>query len=158
MEALTMLKQQHQEVDELFDRIQMADESEKVTLMGQISEKLTLHMMIEERHFYPFCMRMGIQDMVDQSIKEHAEIKQLISELLQMKRNDPMIEQSMRKLMMSVRSHMNEEESTLFPRLMSIASEESLRGVGMEMERTMDEMSQQELLKLAEHEGSTVMP
>ena len=158
MDALTMLKQQHQEVDELFDRMQQADESEKITLMGQISEKLTLHAMIEERHFYPFCMRMGIQDMVDHSLQEHAEVKQLISEMLQMKRHDPRIDQSVQKLMMSVRSHVKEEENTLFPRLMSVASEEDLRSVGMEMQRTMDEMSQQELLKLAEHEGSTVMP
>jgi hemerythrin superfamily protein len=158
MDALTMLKQQHQEVDELFDRIQHADESEKITLMGQISEKLTLHAMIEERHFYPFCMRMGIQDMVDHSLQEHAEVKQLIATILQMKRHDPMIDQNVHKLMISVQSHVKEEENTLFPRLMSVASEEDLRSVGMEMQRTMDEMSQQELLKLAEHEGSTVMP
>ncbi|HVG57346.1 MAG TPA: hemerythrin domain-containing protein [Hyalangium sp.] len=158
MDALTMLKQQHQEVDELFDRMQQAEESEKITLMGRISEKLTLHAMIEERHFYPFCMRMGIQDMVDQSLQEHSEVKQLISEILQMKRHDPQIDQSVHKLMTSVRSHVKEEENTLFPRLMSVASEEDLRSVGMEMQRTMDEMSEQELLKLAEHEGSTVTP
>lgn len=158
MDALTMLKQQHQEVDELFDRMQQADESEKITLMGQISEKLTLHAMIEERHFYPFCRRMGIQDMVDHSLQEHAEVKQLISEILQLKRHDPRIDQSVQRLMMSVQAHVKEEENTLFPRLMSIASEEDVRNVGMEMQRTMDEMSQQELLKLAEHEGSTVTP
>jgi hemerythrin superfamily protein len=158
MDALTMLKQQHQEVDELFDRMQQADESEKITLMGQISEKLTLHAMIEERHFYPFCMRMGIQDMVDHSLQEHAEVKQLISEILQMKRHDPRIEASVQKLMTSVQSHVKEEENTLFPRLMSVASEEDIRSVGTEMQRTMEEMSQQELLKLAEHEGSTVTP
>jgi hemerythrin superfamily protein len=158
MDALTMLKQQHQEVDELFDRMQQADESEKITLMGQIAEKLTLHAMIEEQHFYPFCMRMGIQDMVDHSLQEHAEVKQLISEILQMKRHNPLIDPSVQKLMMSVQSHVKEEENTLFPRLMSVASEEDLRSVGMEMQRTMDELSQQELLKLAEHEGSTVMP
>jgi hemerythrin superfamily protein len=158
MDALTMLKQQHQEVDELFDRMQRADASEKISLMGQISEKLTLHTMIEERHFYPFCMRMGIQDMVDHSLQEHSEVKQLIAEILQTKRNDPRIDQSVQKLMESVRSHVKEEENTLFPRLMSVASEEDIRSVGMEMQRTMDEMSQQELLKLAEHEGSTVTP
>lgn len=158
MDALTMLKQQHQEVDELFDRIQQADEPEKITLMGQIAEKLTLHTTIEERHFYPFCMRMGIQDMVDKSLKDHNEVKQMIAEILQMKRHDPLIDQRVHELMTSVQSHVKEEENTLFPRLVSVVSEEDLRSMGMEMQRTMDEMSQQELLKLAEHEGSTVMP
>jgi hemerythrin superfamily protein len=156
MDALTMLKQQHQEVDELFGRFEQASETEKITLMGQISERLTLHAMIEERHFYPFCMRMGIQDMVDHSMEEHAEVKQLISEILQMKRHDPLIDQNMHRLMMSVQAHVKEEENTLFPRLMSVASREDLMSVGMEMQGTMDKMSQQELLKLAEHEGSTV--
>lgn len=158
MDAIAMLKQQHQEVDELFDRIQRADADERVILLGQISEKLTLHTTIEERHFYPFCMRMGIQDMVDRSLQEHAEVKQLISDILQMKRHDQRLEQDTMKLMTSVQEHVKEEENTLFPRVMSVASEADLANVGMEMQRTMDEMSQQELLKMAEHEGSTIMP
>jgi hemerythrin superfamily protein len=158
MDAIAMLKMQHQEVNELFDRIQHASADEKIILLGQISERLTLHATIEERHFYPFCMRMGIQDMVDHSMQEHAEVKQMISEILQMKRHDPHIDQTLHRLMMSVQSHVQEEETSLFPRLMSIAAEEDLRDVGMEMQRTMDELSQQELLKMAEHEGSTLMP
>lgn len=158
MDAIAMLKQQHREVDELFDRIQKADADERVTLLGQISEKLTLHATIEERHFYPFCMRMGIQDMVDTSLQEHAEVKQLIADILQMKRHDPSLEQDTMKLMTSVQEHVKEEENTLFPRLMSVASEEDLANVAIEMQRTMEELSQQELLKLAEHEGSTIMP
>ncbi|KFE70749.1 hemerythrin domain-containing protein [Hyalangium minutum] len=158
MDAIAMLKQQHQEVDELFDRIQKADADERITLLGQVSEKLTLHATIEERHFYPFCMRMGIQDMVDRSLQEHAEVKQLIADILQMKRHDPRLMQDTMKLMKSVQEHVKEEENVLFPRLTSVASEGDLGTVAMEMQRTMDEMSQQELLKMAEYEGSTVMP
>jgi len=158
MDAIAMLKMQHQEVDELFDRIQHASPDERIIFLGQISERLTLHATIEERHFYPFCMRMGIQDMVDHSMQEHAEVKQLIAEILQMKRHDPRIEQDTLKLMTSVQAHVKEEENTLFPRLMSVASEEDLQMVGMEMQRTMEELSHQELLKMAEHEGSTLMP
>ncbi|WP_224241066.1 hemerythrin domain-containing protein [Hyalangium gracile] len=158
MDALAMLKQQHQEVDELFARLQQADEEERITLLGQISEKLTIHAEIEERHFYPFARRMGIQDMVDRSLQEHAEVRMLISEILQLKRHDPRIMQDAMTLMTSVQSHVKEEEETLFPRLAGLASAEDLRNVGMEMRRTMDELSQQELLKMAEHEGSNLMP
>jgi hemerythrin superfamily protein len=158
MDALAMLKQQHQEVEELFVRIQELDENECITLLGQISEKLTLHAELEERHFYPFARRMGIQDMVDHSVQEHAEVKHLIAEILQLKRSDPLIMQDAMKLMNAVRAHVKEEENTLFPRLMSVASQEDLMNLGMEMQRTMDELSHQELLKMAEHEGSTVMP
>ncbi|WP_224370088.1 hemerythrin domain-containing protein [Hyalangium versicolor] len=157
MDALAMLKQQHQEVDELFDRIQRCDEEERITLLGQISERLTMHAEIEERHFYPFARRMGIQDMVDHSLQEHAEVKQLIAEILQLKRHDPRLMQDAMKLMQSVKSHVKEEEDLLFPRVVSLASRDDLMNLGMEMQRTMDELSRQELLKMAEHEGSNVV-
>jgi hemerythrin superfamily protein len=158
MDALTILKQQHREVDELFDRIQECTDEERITLLGRLSEKLTLHAEIEERHFYPFARRMGIQDMVDRSLQEHAEAKQLIAEILQMKRHDARLMEDVRKLMSSVQSHVREEENTLFPRLVSVASAENLAIMGMEMQRTMDELSQQELLKMAEYEGSHLSP
>ncbi len=158
MDAITMLKQQHREVDELFDRIQRSDEEERITLLGRLSERLTIHATLEERHFYPFARRMGIQDMVDHSMQEHAEVKQLIATILQMKRHDPLITHNVRRLMEAVQGHVNEEENMLFQRLMSVATQEDLHGVAMEMQHTMEELSQQELLKMAEHEGSTMMP
>jgi hemerythrin superfamily protein len=158
MDAIALLKQQHQEVNELFIRLGQCTEEERITLLGQISEKLTLHAEIEERHFYPFARRMGIQDMVDHSLQEHAQVKQLISEILQHKRHDPRIDQDVQKLQMSVQQHVQEEENTLFPRLMSVASAEDMGNVGMEMQSTMSELSRQELLKMAEYEGSTVTP
>ncbi|MDY7227981.1 hemerythrin domain-containing protein [Hyalangium rubrum] len=158
MDALALLKQQHQEVDVLFERIRQCGEEEKILLLGKISEKLTIHAQIEERHFYPFARRMGIQDMVDHSLQEHAQVKQLIAEILQLKRHDPRIEQNVQKLQSSVQEHVKEEENTLFPRVSSVASTEDLMSVGMEMQRTMEELSQQELLKMAENQGSTVAP
>jgi hemerythrin superfamily protein len=156
MDAIALLKQQHREVDELFERIRTSGNEEKVLLLGRISEKLTIHAQLEERHFYPFARRMGIQDMVDHSLEEHARVKRLIADLLQLKRHDPRIDQDIQQLIQAVQSHVKEEENTLFPRLMSMASEEDLRSVGREMQTTLGELSQQELLKMAENQGSTV--
>lgn len=158
MDALALLKQQHQEVDMLFDRLRQAGEEEKILLLGKLSEKLTIHTQLEEQHFYPFAQRMGIQDMVHHSLQEHAQVKQLIAELLQLKRHDPRIDQTVRQLQQSVQSHVKEEEEVLFPRLSSVASEEDLSSVGMQMQRTMEELTQQELLKMAEQQGSTMAP
>jgi hemerythrin superfamily protein len=158
MDALAMLKQQHQEVDELFNRFQQSGEDAKINLLGQLAEKLTIHTEIEERHFYPFARRMGIQDMVDRSLREHAEIKQLISKILQLKRRDPRIAQDVQKLMSLVQAHVKEEETMLFPRISNVASAEDLRNLGMEMQRSIDELSRQELLKMAEREGEIAAP
>jgi hemerythrin superfamily protein len=154
MDAIALLKQQHREVDALFERIAQAGEDEKILLLGKLAEQLTIHAQLEERHFYPFAQRMGIQDMVDQAFQEHAQVKQMIAELLQLKRHDPRVEQNVQLLQQSVQSHVREEENSLFPRLMSLASQEDLMSVGQEMQSTMEELSRQELLAMAENQGT----
>lgn len=158
MDAIEMLTQQHREVDELFERIERSDGDERIQLIGRVCERLTLHTQIEERHFYPFAQSAGIQDLVDHSLEEHGEAKQLISQLLQLKRNDPRVVQLCGQLKDSVQHHVKEEENTFFPRLKSLASVDDLRAVADEMQRTMDELSKQELLKMAEHEGAAQQP
>jgi hemerythrin superfamily protein len=154
MDAITLLKQQHREVDALFERLRQCGEDEKILLLGKLSEQLTIHAQLEERHFYPFAQRMGIQDMVDHSLQEHAQVKQLIAELLALKRHDPRVDENVQKLMQSVQSHVMEEENSFFPRLMSVASQEDLMSLGTEMLSTMEELSRQELLAMAESQGA----
>jgi hypothetical protein len=47
-----------------------------------------------------------------------------------------------------------EEENAFFPRLLSVASQEDLMNVGMQMLATMEELSRQELLAMAESQGT----
>lgn len=154
MDAIEMLKKQHREVDDLFARIQSSSGDEKIECIGRVCERLTIHAQLEERHFYPFARRAGIQDLVDHSLDEHAEAKRFISELLQLKRNDPKVDNCIQQLKTSVQHHVKEEESTLMPRLQSIASEDDLRDLADAMQSTMNELSGQELLRMAEAEGA----
>ncbi|HEX8701128.1 MAG TPA: hemerythrin domain-containing protein [Myxococcaceae bacterium] len=154
MDAIALLKQQHREVDSLFERILTASDDEKILLLGKISEQLTIHAQLEERHVYPFARQVGIQDMVDHAIEEHAEVKQLIAEILSLKRHDPRVLENVQLLQQSVQSHVAEEESTFFPRLATLTSPEELMRLGMEMQSTMQELSQQELLAMAESQGA----
>lgn len=153
-DAIELLKQQHREVDGLFERIQRADGDEKIQLLGRIAEMLTIHSEIEERLFYPFARQRGVQDLVDHSLQEHAEVKQLISELLQLKRNDARVDQDVRKLITSVQQHVKEEEGTFFPRLMTLVSRDDLVKLGEQMQALVEDLSKQELLKMAEQAGA----
>ena len=153
-DAIEMLKLQHREVDELFNRIQASSGDEKIRLLGTVCERLTIHAEIEERHFYPFARSAGVQDLVDHSIEEHAEAKHTISELLQVKRNDPRIDVLFNQLKTSVQHHVKEEENTFFPRLMTVVTQEDLIRVAEDMQRTADELAKQELLKMAEQAGA----
>jgi hemerythrin superfamily protein len=159
MDAIALLKQQHREVDELFERIQRSKaDDEKIQLLGLIAERLTIHAEIEERHFYPFARSKGIQDLVDHSLKEHLEAKRLISEMLQLKRSDPRVDQDILQLITSVQQHVQEEENTFFPRLMTLVTQDDLVAVGDQMARTAEDLARQELLKLAERAGNVVPP
>ncbi|WP_164007460.1 hemerythrin domain-containing protein [Pyxidicoccus trucidator] len=158
MNAIDLLKLQHREVDVLFMRASKAALDEKVGLLGQIAEKLTLHTRIEEQHLYPFARRMGIQDLVDHSLKEHMEAKRLIANLLQCKRSDPKLNQELAQLQQTVRQHVKEEEEKLFPRLSELASAEDLEQLGGTLQQSADELANQELLTMAENEGSALPP
>lgn len=153
-DAIELLKQQHREVDGLFERIQRADGDEKIQLLGRIAEMLTIHSEIEERLFYPFARQRGVQDLVDHSLQEHAEVKLLISELLQLKRNDARVDQDVRKLITSVQQHVKEEEGTFFPRLMTLVTNDELVKLGEQMQALVEDLSKQELLKMAEQAGA----
>ena len=54
MSAIELLKQQHREVDGLFQRIKVANGDERISLLGQVAEALTIHAALEEHFFYPF--------------------------------------------------------------------------------------------------------
>ena len=53
MDAIELLKTQHQEVKGLFKRIEKAEEDEKQDLFEQLADALAVHAAIEEKHFYP---------------------------------------------------------------------------------------------------------
>lgn len=158
MNAIDLLKQQHREVDALFLKAIQADVDGKVTLLGQLAEKLTIHAHIEEQHFYPFAQRMGIQDLVDHSLQEHMEAKRLLADLLQSKRNDPKLQDELLRLQKSVKHHVREEEEKLFPRLAELAPVEELERMGDTLEQAAVDLSKEELLRMAEHEGSALPP
>ena len=59
MNIVELLKEQHAEAKELFERIIDAEDDPKEarTLLGQLSKALRLHMLIEEKMVYPAAAR-----------------------------------------------------------------------------------------------------
>jgi len=54
MNAVKMLKQQHREVEKLFERLESARSAEpRRKIFEEIADALAVHAAIEERHFYP---------------------------------------------------------------------------------------------------------
>lgn len=157
MNAIELLKQQHQEVEGFFHRARMDGGEERITLLGRIAEALTLHSALEELYFYPLMKDHGMEQEAEHSLKEHAEVKQLISRILQAKQTDPMLEQLMDQLITSVRQHVAEEEREIMPRLETIVDRGLLESTGAEMQQAISQLEQQNLLQMAERQELPVM-
>jgi hemerythrin superfamily protein len=152
--AIELLKQQHREVDDLFQRIKSTTGDERIALLGQVAEALTIHAALEEQYFYPFARQQGVDGLIDESFQDHAEVKQLISEILQAKQTDPRLDGLCLRLERMVTEHVSQEENALLPKVMAVSNEEDLVTMREEMEQAIDNWRNKELLRMAEHQES----
>ena len=83
MDALELLKQDHQAVKDLFDQIDDAEDSkQRKKLFDQIDTQLNIHAHIEETVFYPEMQKIDeLKDMVEEALEEHQEVKTLLEEI-----------------------------------------------------------------------------
>jgi iron-sulfur cluster repair protein YtfE (RIC family) len=124
-DPFSILEQDHQEMDELFDQYSQAEDdleegddllSVRFALVEEICEQLTLHARIEEEILYPE-LRAAIEqpELIDESEVEHATARDLIAQLESMEPEDPELDLTVETLAHCVRAHMAREETELFP-------------------------------------------
>ena len=157
MSAIDLLKQQHREVDDLFQRIKASGGDERISLLGKVAEALTIHAALEEQFFYPFAREQGVAGLIDESFQDHAEVKQLISEILQVKQTDPRLDELCMRLERMVTEHVTQEEASLLPQVESRANPDELISMRAEMQEAINNWRNRELLRLAEHQESPTL-
>ena len=154
MSAIELLKQQHREVDGLFQRLKSSTGDERISLLGQVAEALTIHAALEEQYFYPFARQQGVDGLIDESFQDHAEVKRLLSEILQAKQTDPRLDGLCLRLERMVTEHVGQEERALMPTVEAAADAEALVSMRDDMLQAIDNWRNQELLRLAERQES----
>jgi hemerythrin superfamily protein len=111
MNAVELIKQDHREVEKLFAHFLETDsENTQEDLYQRIHTTLTAHAEMEERVFYP-AVRQFAPEQVDEALREHAEVKQILAELLDADINEEEAETRFERLMDDVKHHIDEEES-----------------------------------------------
>ena len=86
MDAITLLRDDHKTVEQLFKRFEKAGDRayvEKRQIVDRIIEELSIHAAIEEQVFYPVA-RATVPDTEDialESLEEHHIVKWVLSEL-----------------------------------------------------------------------------
>lgn len=118
MDALALLKKDHETVKKLFERFEKRPSK---AVAQKIVRELSVHAAVEEQLFYPAVRQAAEQkeleeadDRVLEALEEHHVAKWLLAEIDKMDEGDERFEAKCTVLFESVRHHIKEEEGPLF--------------------------------------------
>lgn len=122
LDAIELLKKDHDEVDKLFkdydELVEHGCSPEDRRLMStRICGMLAVHAIIEEEIFYPAARRAKVDsDLLDEAEIEHGSMKELIAHVGEANASERLYDARVKVLGEYVRHHVREEEGELFPK------------------------------------------
>lgn len=138
-DAITLLRNQHKEVEALFKKCEKLTKGEQPSqelheLCQQILSHLRLHTSIEEQIFYP-AMKQALTEgkMLYEAFEEHHVVKMVMSELERLDTVDARFNAKLKVLIDLVRHHVQEEEGQLFPQCREACGRKLMREIGATM-------------------------
>jgi hemerythrin superfamily protein len=142
MNALTLLKNDHKTVEDLFKRFEKLGPralKARRDVVDRIIHELSVHAAIEEMLFYPALRdaldKDDVDGMVLESLEEHHIVKWLLSELERMPADHERFDAKVTVLIENVRHHVNDEEQDLFPQVSKLFDRAQLDELGEAMTR-----------------------
>lgn len=148
MDAIALLKHDHEELEQLFRRFEKLTErahKSKAKIVRKVIRELAIHSAIEEMLFYPAVRTAALKatvrtlkeagDTVLESLEEHHVVKWTLTELEKMKPEDERYDAKCKVLMESVRHHVEEEQDELFPKARRLLGQDMLKELGERMEK-----------------------
>jgi hemerythrin superfamily protein len=144
VDALQLLESQHRAVEKLFQSIPVGGDAKDVQpTVLQIVDKLTMHTVLEERHFYPAVRAGDTEDLIDDAFEDHREMKELCLQLLDLQPDDDGYSAQVDELQGIVEEHVSIEESELFPLVRDLLSASELEDLGQQMVASMAELEEE---------------
>jgi hemerythrin superfamily protein len=137
MDALELLKQDHQNVKELFKQGQETDDKKRQRqIFKEIKSELETHARIEETVFYPAMEEHEeLKDMVLESLEEHKQMKTVLRELARLSTSSERFKPKFKVLKDNVEHHaVEEEEGKMFPKIRKLINRNELEELGQELE------------------------
>jgi len=113
-DAITLLKQDHRQVEEWFEEFKAArSEARRASLAQSICQALKVHTSIEEEIFYPaFLEALGDEKIHHEAEVEHAGAKNLISQIERTGAEDEYFDARVTVLSEMIEHHVKEEEKS----------------------------------------------
>lgn len=131
-DAITLLKQDHENVRQMFEEFEKADEDRKFELATEICQALTVHATIEEEIFYPQVREaIDAEDLMLEAEIEHDTVKNLIERVQEGEVDETQLSAMIKVMNEYVNHHVNEEQRRLFPRVKR--ADVDLEALGLEL-------------------------
>lgn len=137
MNALELLKKDHQHVSRIFEQLEMAARGRshrREDLFNRLRDELRIHSAIEERIFYPALADIReTRESIFESIEEHKLMEQVLDELDSTSLDDELWPARLKVLKDNVEHHVEAEEAELFPKARQVLGEARLGELGQEL-------------------------
>lgn len=138
MDAITLLKDDHDRMRELLNRLESTTErgvKTRTELFATIKGELTVHEIIEEEIFYPeLKAHPKAKDIVLEAYEEHHVVDLVMAELENLPVDDESWGAKAVVMKENVEHHMEEEEGEMFKTARSVFDREELDALGQRME------------------------
>lgn len=138
MDAITLLKTDHEKVAGIFEQLEPTTERAVKTreeLFARLKQELDVHAHIEETILYPVLKQEAETRAITlEGVEEHHVIKTLLRELEAMQVGSEKWTAKLKVLQESVEHHVEEEESDMFKGAREVLSKEQLETIGARME------------------------
>lgn len=137
MDALTLIKEDHEKMRKLLDELESTTERGVKTreeLYATIKGELTIHEIIEEEIFYPALRdHPKAKEIVLEAYEEHHVVDVVMAELEGLPVDDESWGAKAKVMKENVEHHMEEEEGEMFSKARQVFDREELQELGERM-------------------------
>jgi hemerythrin-like domain-containing protein len=144
MDAITLLKDDHDAVKGLLEKIDATTERGVKTreeLFTRIQRDLEVHEAIEEEIFYPALKEHPkAKDLVLEAYEEHNVVDMVMAEIREVPYDDETWGAKFTVMKENLEHHIEEEEGEMFPQARQVFEREELVALGERMQARKDEL------------------
>jgi hypothetical protein len=109
-DAIALLKADHRQVEELFEKFESARSGSKQAIAEKICNELKIHTTIEEEIFYPALEGKIEEGDLAEALVEHDGAKVLINDIMSRSADDEFYDAKVKVLSEEIEHHVREEE------------------------------------------------
>ena len=146
MNAIDLLKQEHETAKQMFGKIKSASAAERGPLWLKLKPELKVHEQMEEAALYgPVADQMGSSDQTLREWRDHhhrevTELEGLIQQISGLDATSDQWSEKLGTLQETLEHHIQEEEGKIWPRIRQVWDQGKLDRAGEQMETMKGEL------------------